>query len=235
MLRCPSLWYGVSMARRSRPAPEPEPEVTYAPVEEGYVCGTTRDIWRHDDTGHMLTVEESLFCRSYIVDRNPIAAMKRLNYSGENEVLRRRAERMLSNPEVQSCIEVLAERMMERLEITADRVQQAIAAVAFFDPREVVTFDGTAMNIKDSKFWTQDQIRALKGLKQTQFGVEIQFHDRLRAAEMLSKQLGVQPEDDAASTLAAMKAGADAVLDSVMKVFDRTVPETPALPSPPSD
>lgn len=190
--------------------------------DEDHSVVTAETIWSFDDPGFDLTVEEQLFCRSYIIDRNPVAALNRLNYAGDNAKLKAIAKKFLSRVEVAECVETLAKRMMEKLDVTAERVQRKIAAAAFFDLREVMQFDSRSVNVIDSKFWTEEQAAAIQSVKVGKEGIEIKLYDRLRAAEMLSKQLGTLPEDD---PLAAARAMGDEVVKKLFEVFDRTVPE----------
>jgi phage terminase small subunit len=192
------------------------------------------DIWTRDDTGHDLTMEEALFVRSYIIDRNPVAAMRRLNYAGEAQTLRYRADRYLSNVEVQGAIETLGKKMMADLEVTADRVNRQLAAMAFFDPRSVMQFDGVSLRVLDSSLWSDTQIASIRGIKMTKdAGVEIQFVDKLRALEVLGKQLNLLQDPDVLAAKQLAEAAAEGAMRKIAEVFDRMSDnKTPAaLPS----
>lgn len=204
-----------------------ENEVGEDPLQDydRYVQAQAAKIWHYQDTGHDLTLEEQLFCRSYIIDRNPVAALNRLGYSATNNVLKARAKKFLANPEVAACIEVLGQTMMEKLEITADRIQRKMAAVAFFDPREVMEFDKYGVRIINSRFWSEDQVAAISSIKNTQFGVEMKFYDRQKALESLAKQVGLQPDDfDEAAKAEAM---AESAMRKIAAFFDRVIPDDP--------
>lgn len=199
-----------------------------------YRLARAQRIWSFDDTGHDLTVDQALFCRSYIIDRNPVAALRRLNYADHPEKLKRIAAKYLENTEVQGCIEVLAKQMMERLAITADNVNARLAAVAFFDPRSVLEFDHLGVKLKHSRFWTKDEALAIQSIKVGQHGVELKLHDGVRAAEMLGKQLGSIPDQDAETAARTSRAAAEAVVDTIVDIFRKTSPELTgkALPPP---
>lgn len=204
-----------------------ENEVGEDPLQDydTYVQAQAAKIWHYQDTGHDLTLEEQLFCRSYIIDRNPVAALTRLGYSATAPVLKQRAKKLLANPEVAACVDVLAKTMMDRLEITADRIQQKMAAVAFFDPREVMEFDKYGVRIINSRFWTENQVAAISGLKNGQFGLELKFYDRQKALEALAKQVGLQPDDfDEAAKAEAM---AESAMRKIAAFFDRVIPDDP--------
>lgn len=230
------------MAKKEKPQTISSGQATAMLLEQGFEIlppeidqlKLAEDLWSFDDLGFDLTIEQHLFCRSYIVDRNPVAAMRRLNYSGDVKRLKRIADQHLRQPEVIACIDELAKRLMAKLEVTAERVQRRIASVAFFDPRQVVQFDADGVVLLNSKFWSEEQIQAVQSVKMGANGIEIKFYDGLRAAEMLAKQLGVQPEDDLNQRAEAAKAGAEAVIDKIVDIFEKLVPDdpTPALPSP---
>lgn len=230
------------MAKKDKPQSEAEQAAEQVQVSsmaealadyDGYVQAQAESLWQYDDLPFNLNMEEQLFVRSYIIDRNDTSALKRLGHMADRVTLKARAKRYLAKAEVQSAIEYLAKRLMEKLSITAERVQAQIAAVAFFDPREIMQFDGISMRLLPSRFWTAEQATAIKKIKMGQYGLEIEAYDRLKAAEMLAKQIGVQPEDNDAAE--AARAGADEAVRKIFNIFDKMVPddpppELPALP-----
>lgn len=213
------------------PLDDPEERYDPRPVQRSRAF----QIHSYSDTGHDLTVEEQLFCRSYIIDRNDVAAMRRLGYGEElsNQTLKGRAERMLRNPEVQSCIEVLAKRMMDNLQITAERVNEMAAAIAFFDIGEVAEFDHMGVQFVHSKFWTKNQRMAVASVKAGKDGVEIKMHDRQKAIDFLGKQLNLVNDEKEMARMIAEGAAA-AAMDKILEVTDK-MREIKALSSPPAD
>lgn len=225
--------------KKDKQAPTPE-AVAAATVEvaslsealvdyDSYVQAQAAEVWQFQELPFDLALEDHLFVRSYIIDRNAVAAMRRLGHRADDpKKLKARATRHLAKVEVQSAIEFLAKQMMERLDVTADKVQRQIAAVAFFDPREVMTFDKYGLSLVHSRFWSAEQAAAIKSIKQGANGIEIVMYDRLRANEMLAKQLGTMPDDD---TGEATKAGAEAVLAKIDQIVDRLLPDrAPVIP-----
>jgi len=233
------VWFKDAMAREPKPKPEkaPPPDPFGGITPEEYHVVQAGEIWQYDDTGHDLSLEERLFVRSYVIDRNPVAALRRLNYDGDTGRIKRMADKYLAKSEVQDAIEHLAHRMMEHLEIDALRIQRRLAAVAFFDPREVLQFDHTGVRLINSKFWNEHQAAAIAGVEMGQNGIKLKFYDSLRATEMLAKQTGLQADDTDAAAAAA-KAAATAAVQKIMDIFERTVPDdgsdavNPALPNP---
>lgn len=191
-------------------------------ARKAYRDQTLNKIWTRDDTGHDLSVDEALFCRSYIIDRNPVAALRRLDYAGPSDRLRNVAARYLANPEVQACIDTLAQNMMKRLEIDAESVTRQLARIAFFDPRTVLQFDGVSLRVLDSSLWPDDAIASLAGVKMTEkAGVELKFVDRLRAVEILGKQLNLLQDPEAAQSKMMAEAAAERAVEKILDVTSR--------------
>lgn len=207
---------------------------------EEYQVVRAGDIWGHDDTGFDLTFEEQLFVRSYMIDRNSIAALRRLGYGDGTLQLKKKAEKYLANTSVMGAIEVLGKRMMEKLDITAEAIQKRLAAVAFFDIREVTQFDHHGVRLLHSRFWTKEQAMAIQSVKAGTTGIDIKFYDGLKATEMLAKQLGLQPDETPEALASAARAAGEAVVEKLWSYFDKMVPdddvpvtvEAKALPPP---
>lgn len=178
-------------------------------------------IWSFDDLGFELTVEEQLFVRSYMIDRNEIAALRRLGYVDQDRVqLKRIAHRFLRVAEVQRAIEEAARRMMNKLEITAERVNQQIACIAFTDVHDVVQFTDQGAQILPSHLWPKHARVSLKSVKNGQFGVNLEFHDKHKALDFLAKQTGLDSsEKDAA--LAQAEAAAQLAVGKILDVVGR--------------
>lgn len=226
------------MAAKEKPPLPPEEQaaknVRIASMSEalhdydGFVQAQAAEIWQYDEIPiDDLSLEEQLFVRSYIIDRNPAAAMRRLgHFSDDSKKLKARAHKHLSKTEVKEAVDFLAKRMMEKLDVTAEKVQRQIASVAFFDPREVMTFDAHGVQLIHSRFWTAEQAAAIQSIEMGQNGIKLKLYDRMRANEMLSKQLGTMPDED---TGEATKAGAEAVLNKIGQIVDRLLPDRPPI------
>lgn len=228
------------MAKKDKAPPSPEEaaaeQVATASLTEAlhdydaFVQAQAATIWQYDELPFNLNLEEQIFVRSYVIDRNEVAAMRRIGHAIDDHTkLKARAKKHLAKAEVQGAVDFLAKRMMEKLDITAEKVQRQIASVAFFDPREVMTFDQYGIRLVHSRFWTAEQTAAIQSIKMGQNGIEIKLYDRLKANEMLAKQLQLQPGDN--DPAEAAKAGAEAALEKIFSVFNRTVKDDePAEP-----
>lgn len=214
------------MAKSKEPELDPVTAAGYATVDE-YSLSKAEKVWAYDDTGHVLTVEEQLFVRSYIIDRNEVAAMRRLGYAKDNATLKRWATNMMANPEVQGAIEKLAKTMMERLQVEADNVNRGVAAIAFTDATEVLHYDGMHTTILPTHLWPEHAKKAVAGIKSGQFGVEVKFYDKQRSLEFLSKQLGLSNDEENAA-IATANAAANLAIAKMLDVVSRKQELIPA-------
>jgi phage terminase small subunit len=80
-----------------------------------------------------MTPKQELFCLEYLKDLNATAAYKRAGYKGDGHVAESAAARLLSNVEVAQKIQEAMAKRAGKLEITAERVLQEIARLAYVD------------------------------------------------------------------------------------------------------
>ena len=98
---------------------------------------------------------------------------------------------MLRNVKV---AEYIAERMQarqERTEITQDRVLEELAAIAFARATDYAEVKDDQVFIKDTAGLSENQIKAIAGIKQGKFGIEVKLNDKEKALELLGRHLGM--------------------------------------------
>ena len=98
---------------------------------------------------------------------------------------------MLRNVKV---AEYIAERMQarqERTEITQDRVLEELAAIAFARATDYAEVKDDQVFIKDTAGLSGNQIKAVAGIKQGKFGIEVKLNDKEKALELLGRHLGM--------------------------------------------
>lgn len=91
-----------------------------------------------------LTDKQRRFAGEYLVDLNATQAAIRAGYSAKTAM--QQGERLLRNVEIASAIAEAQHARSERTQITADRVLKELAAMALYDPAEIVQtpIDGPA-------------------------------------------------------------------------------------------
>ncbi len=110
-----------------------------------------------------MTPKQKVFVHEYLVDLNATQASIRSGYSRRTAA--KIGEENLRKPDIARAIEAaMAERAL-RTEITADRVLQEVAKLAFFDIRKAFNPDGTMKRLDQMD---GDTAAALAGLEVTE-------------------------------------------------------------------
>ena len=82
-----------------------------------------------------LNDKQKQFCREYIVDLNGTQAAIRAGYSKKTS--NEQAARLLAKVSIQTYVKELIEKRAKKTEITAERVLQEYARIAFVDLRKL--------------------------------------------------------------------------------------------------
>jgi phage terminase small subunit len=142
-----------------------------------------------------LTPKQAAFVREYLVDLNATAAATRAGYSERNaESI---AYQLLQKTLVREAIAAAMEERSKRTEITADRVLQELARMAFFDARRLFANDGSPLPVTEMD---EDTARAVIGLDVATIGngevgigqvLKLKLADKKGALELLGRHLGM--------------------------------------------
>ena len=90
---------------------------------------------------------QARFVAEYLIDMNATNAAIRAGYSKKTAGVQ--GPRLLGNVRVAAQIAEKTGKRLARLEITADRVLQELAKLAFYDPGALLESDGSMKQIKD--------------------------------------------------------------------------------------
>lgn len=137
-----------------------------------------------------MTDKQAAFCQEYLIDMNATQAAIRAGYSVQTA--QEQGARLLSNVMVAREIDRLKAERSRRTGITADRVLQELARIAFVDPTDVI--DQATGDIRAGVCPDDSAAIASVKRKSTPAGsreLEIRFQDKARALEMLGKHLGL--------------------------------------------
>lgn len=145
-----------------------------------------------------LNPRHEIFAREYLVDLNATAAYQRV-YKCTEGVARRNGSRLLSNVDIQALIQRLRLERQHRTEITADRIIQEWARIAFSDIAAVIDFDGNSVQLRKSQDLSPDVTAALETVattvSETEFGTKVSYkvkmHNKVAALQQLGKLMGL--------------------------------------------
>lgn len=94
-----------------------------------------------------LTPKQQMFVREYLIDLNATQAAIRAGYSAKNAD--KIGSELLGKTRVQQEIQAGMDRRADLVDISATRVLNEIAKLAFFDPRKLLNGDGTPKRVHE--------------------------------------------------------------------------------------
>ena len=107
-----------------------------------------------------LTKKQEIFAAEYLTDLNATRAAIAAGYSAKGADVT--GSKLLGNPKVSELISRKTGKRLGKLEITADRVLQELAKLAFLDPRNFYKADGSLKAITELD---DDTAAALAGME----------------------------------------------------------------------
>ena len=130
-----------------------------------------------------LTAKQARFVEEYLVDLNATQAAIRAGYSENTSYSI--GQRLLKHVEIQKAITAAREKQQQRTEITADRVLEEYAKIAFFDPRKLFTSDGA---IKPPEQWDDDVAAVIGALDVVEIGDDGEMIGRVKKLKLIDKK-----------------------------------------------
>ena len=139
-----------------------------------------------------MTEKQKIFADEYLIDLNATRAY-RVAYPSvkRDETAKSAGSRMLTNVNVAKYINERMEERQKRTEVTQDMVVQELAYSAFARATDYVEIVNGAVRIKNTSDMSEDQVRAIAGIKEGKFGIELKLNDKEKALELLGRHLGM--------------------------------------------
>ena len=139
-----------------------------------------------------MTEKQKIFADEYLIDLNATRAYRKAYPSvKKDETAAAAAARMLRNVNVADYIAERMQARQERTEVTQDRVLEELAAIAFARATDYAEVKDDQVFIKDTAGLSENQIKAIAGIKQGKFGIEVKLSDKEKALELLGRHLGM--------------------------------------------
>lgn len=174
----------------------------------------------HQRRRNVLTEKQAAFAREYLIDLNGTQAAIRAGFSKPSAG--RQAVDLLQKPHVRAAIQAAMDARANRTEITAERVLQEIARLAFCDPRAFYDEDGTVVPVPKL---SADAAACIVGfdVEEVQVGEKplvrtkkLRLASKVAALELAARHLKLLT--DRSETRAVDKDGNDAPLPAVIIV-----------------
>ena len=112
-----------------------------------------------------LTKKQEMFVKEYIIDLNGTQAAIRAGYSKKTAKVI--ANENLTKPYILEAIQKELEPKMNRIEITAERVLEEIAKIAFFNIKNLYKDDGNLKEISELDDYVASAISSIKVTQKT--------------------------------------------------------------------
>jgi phage terminase small subunit len=146
----------------------------------------------------VLSPRQKRFCEEYIIDLNAKAAYIRAGYK-DSASANPNAARLIADDSVKAYIRELMAGRSQVLKLTAERVLEEIARLAFSDIREVIEFDANGVTVNDSKKISDDTAAAIASVSESRTTTEeatttkvtVKLHNKLAALNLAAKHLGL--------------------------------------------
>ena len=148
-----------------------------------------------------LNIKQEEFCRKYVeYGGNGTQAYKEV-YECDDNAARTNASRLLTNDNIKAYIDELLEDARNRNKITVDKIVNEYAKLAFFNPSNVFSENGTVRDITSLEDNVTAAIKSIKIKEDVRYEngeqifdgytKEISFADKKAALDSLGKFLGI--------------------------------------------
>lgn len=136
-----------------------------------------------------LTQKELLFVKAYLADPNATQAAIAAGYS--EKTARSIGYEKLTKPHIKEAIEFGFKKITEGFDVSAERIIQELARIAFVNMKDLATWTESGVHFKPSDSISEDAAAAIVEVSETvtQHGgtLRIKQHDKVRALELLGK------------------------------------------------
>lgn len=150
-----------------------------------------------------LSPKQNRFVAEYLVDLNATSAAIRAGYSEKTAA--QIGYKLFQKPEIQDALQEARAAQEARTQITSDKILRELARIAFSDASDyvkVVQMDQEkeggvpmgAVMFTPTENLSADQRAALAYIEETQAGIKVRTHDKVKALELLGKHLGIFTE-----------------------------------------
>ena len=142
-----------------------------------------------------LSDKQERFCREYVIDLNATRAAIAAGYS--ERTARQTASENLSKPYIQAKIQELQKAISDKLEVDAEWVLKHLVNHVESNVLDAFMYAGPGgLSIEDLKALPRETQMCIKKVKQNKDGIEIQFEDKQKALEMISRHIGFFEKDN---------------------------------------
>ena len=156
--------------------------------------------------------KQKMFCDEYLIDLNATQAAIRAGYS-EKTAYSIGVEN-LKIPELKEYID-------KRIELTQDMVINELKAIAFCNATNFASVKDGIVHINNTDELDVDTKKAIVGIKEGKYGIEVNTAGKVQALELLGKHLGMFKEKIEISKSSEITDEIDKYIQERMNANDR--------------
>jgi phage terminase small subunit len=136
-----------------------------------------------------LSAKRQRFVDEYCVDFNGTQAAIRAGYSANSANMQ--AARLLTNDSVRKALDEKRLEIAESSKLKVSDVIDELRNIAFSDITQVISFSASKAKVKSSRKLTEDAKKTIASVSQTQNGLTVKLHDKVKALELLGRYLNI--------------------------------------------
>ena len=136
-----------------------------------------------------LSAKRQRFIDEYCIDFNGTQAAIRAGYS--IRTANEQAARLLATVSVKRALEEKRAEMAESSKLKTSDVIDELRRIAFSDITQVVSFNAAKAKVKSSRKLSEDARKVIASVSQTQNGLTVKMHDKVKALELLGRYLNI--------------------------------------------
>jgi len=156
---------------------------------------------QQESAGNKLSLVYKRFCEELVAHPSLEAkATYKKIYRCSDKAAEAGSSRLMKNPQIQAYITELKNKRAERTQITADKVLQELARMAFSNISDYLTFGPGGVILKDSEKLTEGQLACISQISEheTERGAKrlsFKLYDKIKALELIGNHLAMFDKD----------------------------------------
>ena len=142
----------------------------------------------------ILTPKQEKFCHVYMETGNASEAYRQ-SYNCEKmkpASVNRKAKELMDNVKISARLTELKEKLQEVSNIKKERLLYELEAITTSKITDYVELKNGLLQFKDFDKLTDQQIRAIEGIKYNKYGIELKLHGKSWSTERIAKLLGYE-------------------------------------------
>jgi hypothetical protein len=142
-----------------------------------------------------LVAKEFRFLMEYVIDMDARQAVVRCGFAQPGKEAIAMSARYMANEQVKEALNLYLMEGNESRRQLRNRIIEELAALSFYETGDYVQIRKNTLLITNTDELTVQQMKAFKRLKQTRGkspAFEIEFHDKIKAMELLDRMTGGQ-------------------------------------------